>query len=323
MLSATTHRLLRLLGLLQRQPSWTSEALARALSVTPRTVRRDIDRLRYFGYAIHADLGPGGGYCLSGGAALPPLPLDADEALTVLLALREAQVNRATAGAAASAAAKLQNTVPTALRTSAAALNAHLGEVWVGRMIGASPRHAEPNDIALLARACRERRRVTCDAAGGADGDRLALEPQHLVRAMDRWWLLAHEVGTRRWLTLAVDELRALELTATLATHARFDGDAQQYITAHIRRSIQRVNATVRVHAPVEAVTVWVETAWGILRRETDTTTIVECGADTYDAIARWLLLIGADITVIEPDDLRQAFARVADTANGASTKTP
>lgn len=83
----TSARLLRLLSLLQRRAHWSGPALADELGVTPRTVRRDVDRLRTLGYPVDAEPGVGGGYRLAAGATLPPLLLDDDEATAVAVAL--------------------------------------------------------------------------------------------------------------------------------------------------------------------------------------------------------------------------------------------
>ncbi|MGM0357726.1 helix-turn-helix transcriptional regulator, partial [Streptomyces sp. ECR3] len=61
----TSARLLALLSLLQtrRDPSgWSGGELAERLAVTPRTVRRDIGRLRELGYPVTTVKGPAGGY---------------------------------------------------------------------------------------------------------------------------------------------------------------------------------------------------------------------------------------------------------------------
>ena len=50
----TTERVLALLGLLQQRQVWTGTELAHRLGVTPRTVRRDVERLRNLGYPVHA-----------------------------------------------------------------------------------------------------------------------------------------------------------------------------------------------------------------------------------------------------------------------------
>ena len=84
----TSSRLLRLLALLPTRRSWSGEELADKLSVTTRTVRNDVERLRDAGYAIDSTSGVAGGYRLAAGAELPPLLLDHDEATVVALALR-------------------------------------------------------------------------------------------------------------------------------------------------------------------------------------------------------------------------------------------
>ena len=88
MLTAT-HRLLRLLSLLQTRSHWSGPELATTLEVHPRTLRRDIDKLRELA-TVHASSGIAGGYALRPGKALPPLLLDDEEALAVAITLRTA-----------------------------------------------------------------------------------------------------------------------------------------------------------------------------------------------------------------------------------------
>src|ERR1700760_1130851 len=75
----TSSRALRLLSLLQNHRFWPGADLAGRLGVSPRTLRRDVDRLRELGYPVTAHPGGDGGYQLAPGAALPPLVLDDDE----------------------------------------------------------------------------------------------------------------------------------------------------------------------------------------------------------------------------------------------------
>ena len=63
----TSARLLRLLSLLQIHRDWSGADLADRLGVTPRTVRRDVDKLRSLGYPVHATTGTAGGYRLGAG----------------------------------------------------------------------------------------------------------------------------------------------------------------------------------------------------------------------------------------------------------------
>src|SRR5215218_9217886 len=82
-----TVRVLRLLALLTSARAWRGEDLADRLGVTPRTVRRDVERLRELGYRIDAAPGPAGGYVLGPGTDLPPVLLDDEAAVTVAVAL--------------------------------------------------------------------------------------------------------------------------------------------------------------------------------------------------------------------------------------------
>src|ERR1700744_4862481 len=74
----TSARLLRLLSLFQAQRYWSGADLSERLEVTPRTLRRDVDRLRRLGYPVNSTSGTAGGYQLGAGATLPPLLLDVD-----------------------------------------------------------------------------------------------------------------------------------------------------------------------------------------------------------------------------------------------------
>src|SRR5437764_11421237 len=86
----TSARLLALLSLLQLRREWTGQELAARLEVGPRTIRRDMDKLRSLGYPVQAAPGVAGGYRLGTGAQLPPLLLDDAEAVAVALGLRTA-----------------------------------------------------------------------------------------------------------------------------------------------------------------------------------------------------------------------------------------
>ena len=68
-MASTSTRTLRLLSLLQARRYWPGPELAGRLQVSPRTLRRDIDRLRELGYPIQAQRGAEGGYQLAAGTA--------------------------------------------------------------------------------------------------------------------------------------------------------------------------------------------------------------------------------------------------------------
>lgn len=79
-------RMMAILMALQ-QRSETAQSLADKYEVSKRTVLRDMQALSEMGVPLYAVSGPGGGYRLMDGFHLPPLHLDCDEALTILVAL--------------------------------------------------------------------------------------------------------------------------------------------------------------------------------------------------------------------------------------------
>lgn len=74
------------IALQQKQQS--AQMLADKFEVSKRTILRDMQALSEMGIPLYAEAGPAGGYRLTEGYTLPPLQLDVQETLTVLVALR-------------------------------------------------------------------------------------------------------------------------------------------------------------------------------------------------------------------------------------------
>src|ERR687886_515351 len=119
-------RLRRRLALLQARRGWNGPQLARALAVTTRTIRKDVDRLRALGYPVDAAPGVAGGYRLGAGTSLPPLLLDDEEAVAVAVGLRAAGSSGGIAGieeTSLRALAKLDQVLPAHLHRRLTALH--------------------------------------------------------------------------------------------------------------------------------------------------------------------------------------------------------
>lgn len=295
----------------------SAEHLATRLGITTRTVRRDIARLRELGYPVNTELGPAGGYRLPPGASLPPLLFETDEALTVLLSLLNEDRDRT----AASAIDKLQRVLPSQVRSAATALLTHSTDLHLGHVVGVAPPRVDIATLGVLAVACRDRRLVSCRLGNESclTTPPTSIEPLRLVRTMGRWYLVAYDVSEGRWGPIPVDEMSDVRLLTAGATQRPPSEAPSDLVTRHVLDSVRKVTATVRAHAPEGQVARWVEPAWGRVVRESARSTLIECGADTYDRMARWLLLIGCEITVLEPPELRDAFARTAALADRAA----
>jgi predicted DNA-binding transcriptional regulator YafY len=161
----TSTRLLSLLSLLQSRSHWSGAELAERLEVGPRTVRRDVDRLRRLGYPIDGAPGVDGGYRLAAGTSLPPLLLDDEEAVAIAVGLRTA-VSDGVAGigeTSVRALSKLEQLLPERVRRARARArrrNRSLSGVRAGgRPRGAAgDRHRMPRPRAAALRLSQPRR---------------------------------------------------------------------------------------------------------------------------------------------------------------------
>jgi predicted DNA-binding transcriptional regulator YafY len=168
--------------------------------------------------------------------------------------------------------------------------------------------------LVLLARACRDQLQVayTYRRHDGETSVR-RIEPLHLVAAMGRWYLIGYCLDANDWRTFRVDRISVPAVTRhPCRGREPPTADLHEYVTAQIAAGMQQVTAVVRVYAPRDAVARWILPAWGTVTEETAETCIVRAGADSYQAIARWLLLLDARVTVIRPAELRSAFAELA-----------
>ncbi|MEU4833059.1 YafY family protein [Streptosporangium sp. NPDC023615] len=205
----TSTRTLRLLSLLQTHRYWPGTELAGRLGVSPRTLRRDVDRLRELGYPVEARRGVDGGYELAAGASLPPLVIDDEEAVALVVGL-QAATQSAVEGIAESsvrALAKVARVMPARLRRQVEALRAMTVPAGWDDRTGAG---VDPGVLTAIALACRdgERLRFSYTAADGRRTDRHT-EPHRLVCLGRRWYLVAYDLTRHDWRSFRVDRLAA------------------------------------------------------------------------------------------------------------------
>jgi predicted DNA-binding transcriptional regulator YafY len=311
------------LELLQRRRGWGAAELAERLSVSTRTIRRDVDRLRAIGYPVEARYGADGGYHLVPGASLPPLMFDADEAVCTVLALQafSASGDEPRDGSALRALVKLVSVMPRRLRSRIEALVFEVRQTNAGTIRGQQPTPVNMDTLIAAAVACRDRRRATAAQAG----QELLLDPLSLVRAGRRWYLVAWDVTAGQWRTLQVDQLTDVQATDRPAADRKPPSDnLEDYVIGHLARQIQQQRASVHVGASPAAVAPWIDAAFGWIEPVDDASCVVHCGADSLAAVARWMLLLRAELTILEPAALADEYAALAkETARIAATFKP
>jgi predicted DNA-binding transcriptional regulator YafY len=248
----TSSRTLRLLSLLQTHRFWPGTELAGRLEVSERTLRRDIERLRELGYPVHSTRGVDGGYQLSAGGSMPPLVVDEDEAIAMVVALGTAAsgYGGTLAEASLSALAKVVQVLPGRLRRRAETLRAATVDSPFSR-----PPEVEAGVLAAVAQAIRDRERLRFGytARGGrSPGEPVDrhVEPAQLVTVGRRWYLLGYDLDRHDWRSFRLDRLREPAGTRALFRPREVPGgDAAAYVRAGVSRREQGLRFTVEVAA--------------------------------------------------------------------------
>jgi predicted DNA-binding transcriptional regulator YafY len=306
----TSARLLRLLGMFQGRRDWTGDELAMRLSVTPRTIRKDVSRLRTLGYPVDARPGVAGGYRLGVGASLPPLLLDDDEAVAVAVGLRTA-ASGSVAGieeASIRAGAKLHQVLPARLRRRVMAIQ----ETAVATPIP-GPR-IDPDSLARLALACRDRMRLRFDyVASDERSSRREAEPHVLVQHRGRWYLVAWDLERVGWRVFRADRV-----DVRFPPGPRFDarplpggGDAAAYVAQHVAMAPWRFRARVVVHASAAHVQARLPVRVDI-EALADDRCAFEPGSDDAASLAMYLGMLDADFEVVGAPELVAALEAMA-----------
>ncbi|WP_184620741.1 WYL domain-containing protein [Xanthomonas sp. 3058] len=307
-MASTAARLLRLLSLLQGGRRWSGAALAERLEIHPRSVRRDIDRLRELGYPVHAATGTAGGYRLGQGAATLPLLFEEDEALTVAIALRAAAPAIGDMDAAAARVlAKLDPLIPrrSGQRASGAhAAMASLPIVEAGALVDAAL-------LAHLASACRDRVALQLDYRRHS-GEPITrrVEPALLVNYGRRWYLLVWDCERQDWRTLRADRIDQAVVTGGPCVARALPEEPLQLLRKAIGESPFPCRARVRLRGTLDVLAARIPPWLGALEAEGTDYCWLGLGAPSMPALAANLLLLDLPFDRICPDSVREPLSQ-------------
>jgi predicted DNA-binding transcriptional regulator YafY len=322
----TSGRLLSLLSLLQARRDWPGQLLAERLEVSERTIRRDVDRLRELGYPVQATMGPDGGYRLEAGADLPPLLFDDEQAIALAVALQLAATTGAgIADAAWRALGTVRQVMPGRLRR-------RIDSVQV---LGMSRAGAVETDTAVLlavttaARAQEQLRfdyrAAVPDADAAADRPYRRVEPHSVLHRGGRWYLLAWDLDRNDWRTFRVDRITPRSPNGPRFTPREVPGgDVARFVAARFRGNPDPsagnrwpCEGTVILHVPASEIAPYLPE--GTLEPLGPDSCRLTRGAWSWPGLAASIAGADADIEVIEPPELAQAFADLARRAAGAA----
>ena len=265
-MASTSTRTLRLLSLLQAKRYWPGGELADRLGVSPRTLRRDVDRLRELGYPVEGI---------------------ADSSVRALAKVVQVMPGRLRRRVEALAAM----TVPAA---------------WdAGSQSSAGRAVLDPSVLTTIALACRdsERIRFAYTAAGGAQSSR-HVEPHRLVSLGRRWYLVGYDLDRQDWRSFRMDRLsepsgsgarfRPRELPAQ---------DAAAFVRAGISSAWNTYEVDVVVDAPADQVRARIG-RWATVDAAGPGRCRVRMSTDSLDWPLMALGTVGAEFSVVSPPEL-------------------
>jgi predicted DNA-binding transcriptional regulator YafY len=295
--------------MLQARRDWPGAELAERLDVSPRTVRRDVERLRGLGYPIESLSGPTGGYRLAAGTAMPPLLLDDDEAIAIAVGLRTA-AQASVAGIEESsvrALVKLEQVLPKHLRRRVRAL----GDV-TATLPGGGPM-VDPASLTTIASACRDRERLRF-AYENREGEltRRLVEPQSLVNLGRRWYLVAWDCGREDWRTFRVDRIQRPAGAGGRCAERELPGgeNAAKYVAGNLSGGPARWDARVTVRCPAEELR---DRQWlrGTVEPIDEGSCELRTSEDDLDWLAMKIAMLGREFEVHEPSELVERLGEV------------
>lgn len=295
-------RLMAILIALQQRPE-TAGRLAEKFEVNKRTILRDMQALSEMGIPLYAVPGPNGGFRLMEGYRLPPLQLDADEALTVLFALGTlARMNDTPFKHARwTAADKLRAILPeTTLREIAPMLEVVAHEV--------PPRTVRSPLLAELSGIAARRRWVRALYRSERQRRWLELRPSRIFAANGFWYCEAYSATHGEARTFRVDRIEQAEaIDGPSASADRAEGAGMPPPSADVR-IVARLTYRGALLAEQDAhfggnVKQLSDDAWSLA---------FDCPGSERGWAARFFFSLGMDAEVLEPPELRREIAGMA-----------
>lgn len=319
-MTGSSARMLALLSLLQTPRDWPGPVLAERLEVSPRTVRRDVDRLRELGYRIGAAKGPDGGYRLAAGSELPPLLFDDDQAVAIAVALQSVPSSGIDLEEAASRAlATVRQVMPSRLRHRVDGIRFSGSESAI---------RVDPSVLEAVSAAVREKRMLRFDYGSDAvDRPVRRTEPHAIVAREGRWYLIAWDLEAEDWRTFRLDRLSPRIPTGPSFVPRELPAkDAATYLAARSKGSVAEDRwpciGEVVIRMPARVIAPFIGD--GTLEELDAESSRITVGSWSWVGVVAAVARFDAPFEIVGPEELREAAgmlaARIADAVGDSSS---
>ncbi|UVI36523.1 helix-turn-helix transcriptional regulator [Brevibacterium spongiae] len=341
-------RLLSLLGMFASGRTYSAPELAAHFECTPRTIRRDIAQLRELGYVIGSVPGLAGGYRAESRTVLPPLQLEAGEALATAVGLALLRGAGLDTEHADSATTKLRSMLPAAMRAAVADISAavsvsegNVPGVDIGAVISLASaisastiatfdyqklRRTDPTPSGsstagtsavsstgttagiVVGTTARIARSASSASHSAATARRV--EPIRLVVLGAHWYLFAFDLDRHDHRVFRLDRMSEVHST-TLTFAPRPHPDAEAAVSAAVTTTAYPHTVELRVAASAKEAKEWFPTRTATIT-EAGGSVRVTFGFEDLRWVAATLAGIPAPIEILHPPELVDSLQDLA-----------
>jgi predicted DNA-binding transcriptional regulator YafY len=315
-------RLLSILLLLQTRGRVPATELAERLEVSVRTIYRDVESLSAAGVPVYAERGRHGGIALLPGFRTDVTGLTSDEARALfVLAAQGAHSALGLEGALGSALRKIMAALPAPHRPAAELTSRRIlvdPERWQLGHGGLEPRARPVVDLDVLHTAVFADRRLRLRYRHGGESElhTYTVDPYGLVAKAGVWYLVADRRGTAR--LFRADRVASAKVLDTPVQRRAGVELAGAWDALRDAVEVRPVAVRVRAHVRRAGLARFLRICDPMLDPEsppdlgeTDEWVEVRLVYPAFGAV-RQLLQFGAEVEVLEPPEVREELARIA-----------
>jgi len=317
-------RMVKLLTTLQSNEPMAPDELAQLFGTSRRTVFRDLKELGQIGVPYEFDA-KSGGYSIDPQFFLPPVDLNIQEALSLLILVHKArnQVQLPFKNSAMIAAMKIENNLPSNIRNYCRDV---LGQVSIKEQAIADCGGLDKH-FGILKDAILKTRRLKMDYDSLFDKGTITTElsPYHIFFNRRAWYVIGHSGFHNQVRTFKLNRIAALEqMDKCFIDGEHFD--IQEYLgRAWSMIPEGQIYDIKLLFKPKVAANV-AEVKWHSTQKCTfnkDGSAIIEFRVDGLGEITWWILGYGDQVEILSPSKLREKIAVIGQNIAAVNSSRP
>jgi len=306
-------RVVRILTTLQAEKNYTADGLAEMLGTSRRTVFRDLKELQAIGVPYHYDA-KAGGYSIDPEFFLPPIDLNLQEALSLLVLTRKlsGQIQLPFRKSALLAGLKIENNLPAKIRdycnTTLQYISARAGAQAPANRLDAT--------FTELQKAIAKKGKINIQYHSLFEGKDIDVElcPYHLMYNHRAWYVLGLSSMHKSIRTFKLNRIKKMK-TLDKCFLERRGFELSEYLGRAWSMIPEGRIHNIRLRFLPKVAENVTEVQWHSTQKVTrtsDGSATVEFRVDGLGEISWWILGYGDQVQVLRPKALRSRILQIA-----------